>query len=84
MMHIQFHVNFEHVHSDNGKKFLSHATLNFFANHGVLHERTCVKTFQQIGIAENKSLTTYCGSLSSLLVQFFYLIPGWMCFVWRN
>lgn len=42
------------VRTDNGSEFLSLNCQKLFAEHGVLHQRTCVYTPQQNGIVERK------------------------------
>lgn len=54
MVRTQFNVNINHVPFNNGQEFLSHATQKRFTDHGVLHERTCVKTYQQNRVVKRK------------------------------
>ena len=42
-------------HSDNGREFVNQPLVDFFKQHGILHQTTCVYTPQQNGIAERKN-----------------------------
>ena len=50
----QFHTQIKKIHTDQGSEFLSNQMQSFFYEHGILHERTCVETPQQNGVAERK------------------------------
>jgi hypothetical protein len=54
MVKNQFNRTIKHVRTDNGQEFLSNNIQIFFHDHGILHERTCVDTPQQNGVAERK------------------------------
>jgi transposase InsO family protein len=50
----QFSCPVRHIRTDNGQEFLSHRIQQFFHDEGIIHERTCVETPQQNGVAERK------------------------------
>lgn len=54
MIKNQFNCTIKHVRIDNGQEFISNQLQTFFHNHGIFHERTCVDTPQQNGVAERK------------------------------
>lgn len=54
MIKTQFNFDIKRIRTDNGQAFLSHRMQKFFSDHGVIHERTCVETPQQNGVAERK------------------------------
>jgi hypothetical protein len=47
----QFHITPKYIRTDNGPKFLLH---DFYASHGIVHQRSCVETPQQNGRVERK------------------------------
>ena len=47
----QFSVSIKMIRSDNGSEFQIHS---FYAQHGILHQRSCVGTPQQNAIVERK------------------------------
>jgi len=48
----QFHANIKTIRVDNGSEFFS--MREFFQNHGIAYQRTCVYTPQQNGVVERK------------------------------
>ncbi|KAH9750713.1 retrovirus-related pol polyprotein from transposon RE2 [Citrus sinensis] len=52
MIKTQFQCSIKKIRSDNGLEFISMS--HFFNEHGILHQRTCVATPQQNGVAERK------------------------------
>uniref|UniRef100_A0A2N9GYK7 Integrase catalytic domain-containing protein n=1 Tax=Fagus sylvatica TaxID=28930 RepID=A0A2N9GYK7_FAGSY len=42
------------IHIDNGQEFLETKLQSYLQTHGIIHERTCVETPQQNGVAERK------------------------------
>ena len=54
MVKNQFNRTIKHLRTDNGQEFLSNNIQKKFHDHGILHERTCVDTPQQNGIAKRK------------------------------
>jgi len=51
MIQNQFHITPKYIRTDNGPKFLLH---DFYASHGIVHQRSCVETPQQTGRVERK------------------------------
>ncbi|KAF5193416.1 Retrovirus-related pol polyprotein from transposon re1 [Thalictrum thalictroides] len=54
MVKTQFNHPVRIIRSDNGAEFLSSSMKLFYQNNGILHQRTCVDTPQQNGVAERK------------------------------
>lgn len=54
MIKTQFGCSTRHIPTDNGTKYLSHTMQLFFQEKSIIHERTCVETPQQNGVAERK------------------------------
>jgi len=50
----QFEVSVKIIRTDNGMKFQDHSALQFYAKKGILHQKACVETPQQNGVAERK------------------------------
>ncbi|XP_022873742.1 uncharacterized protein LOC111392611 [Olea europaea var. sylvestris] len=50
----QFNSSIKIIRIDNGQEFLSHNLQTYFHTHGIIHERACVETPQQNGVAERK------------------------------
>lgn len=48
----QFHKSIKAVRTDNGTEFVNSSCLYLFQSHGIVHQRTCVYTPQQNGVAE--------------------------------
>ena len=55
MILTQFNKNIKVFHSDNGREFVNQSLAEFMTQHGILHQKTCVYTPQQNGIAERKN-----------------------------
>ena len=54
MVKTQFNTNIATIRSDNGTEFLNNPCLNFFAENGVLHQKSIVGTPQKNGVAKRK------------------------------
>uniref|UniRef100_A0A2N9F5X2 Integrase catalytic domain-containing protein n=1 Tax=Fagus sylvatica TaxID=28930 RepID=A0A2N9F5X2_FAGSY len=54
LVQTQFNTMVKKIHTDNGQEFLETKLQSYFQNHGIIHERTCVETPQQNGVAEHK------------------------------
>ena len=54
MVRNQFHKGVKVVRSDNGSEFTSGPMQNFYSDHGILRESSCVDTPQQNGRVECK------------------------------
>jgi len=54
MVKTQFNCIICHMRINNDQEFMSNKLQTFFHDHGILHERTCVDTPQQNGVAERK------------------------------
>ena len=50
----QFGISVKNNWSDNGLKFQDTTALHFYANKGIIHQKSCVDTPQQNGIVERK------------------------------
>ena len=50
----QFDVSVKVVRSDNGMEFQDHTTIQFYAQQGIIYQKSCVDTPQQNGIVERK------------------------------
>ena len=54
IVHTQFETKILMVRIDNGSKFIQTTCLDFFLSHGILHQKSIVKTPQQNGVVERK------------------------------
>uniref|UniRef100_A0A2N9H6I0 Integrase catalytic domain-containing protein n=1 Tax=Fagus sylvatica TaxID=28930 RepID=A0A2N9H6I0_FAGSY len=54
LVQTQFNTIVKKIRTDNGQEFLETKLQSYFQNHGIIHERTCVETPQQNGVAERK------------------------------
>jgi hypothetical protein len=54
LVQTQFNTIVKKIRTDNGQEFLETKLQSYFQNHGIIHERTCVETLQQNGVAERK------------------------------
>lgn len=52
----QFDTKIKIIHGDNGLEF---SIPDFYVAKGIIHQRTCVETPEQIGIVERKINTSY-------------------------
>jgi len=50
----QFNVSVRIIRSDTGMEFQDNTALLFYAEHGIIHQKSCVETPQQNGIVERK------------------------------
>jgi transposase InsO family protein len=51
----QFDTKIKTFRSDNGTEFVNRNFLEFFKQRGILHQTTCVYTFEQNGVSEWKN-----------------------------
>jgi len=51
----QFEISIRILHSDNGRKYLSHSFKKFMVSHDILYQTSCAYTPQQNGVAERKN-----------------------------
>lgn len=54
MISTQFNKKIKRIRSDNGGEFVSNITTNFYEEHGILLETSCVHTPQQKRVVERK------------------------------
>jgi transposase InsO family protein len=54
LVQTQFNTMVKKLRTDNGQEFLETKLQSYLQNHGIIHERTCVETPQQNGVAERK------------------------------
>jgi len=54
MVHTQFNTKVKVLRSDNGREFSSRPMTKFYAEHGILHQTSCIDTPQQNGRIERK------------------------------
>lgn len=54
MVKTQFNAKIKSVRTDNGSEFVNINFLNLLSQHGILHQKTCAYTPQQISIVERK------------------------------
>ncbi|KAI5334393.1 hypothetical protein L3X38_024526 [Prunus dulcis] len=55
MVETHFHTRIQVLRSDNGGEFLNHDLNQFLQDHGIIHQRSCLYTSQQNGVAERKN-----------------------------
>lgn len=51
----QFYIPVQVFHSGNSREFVNQSSADFFKQHDVLHQTTCVHTPQQNGVVEHKN-----------------------------
>jgi len=54
LVETQFGTSVKCIRSDNGMEFQDTTALQYYANKGIIHQKTCVDTPQQNGIVERK------------------------------
>ena len=54
LVETQFGISVKCIRSDNGMEFQDSTALHFYANKGIIHQKSCVNTPQQNGIVERK------------------------------
>ena len=55
MVQTQFQKNIQILRSDNGREYFKNVMGQFFLEKGIVHQRSCIDTPQQNGLAKRKN-----------------------------
>ena len=54
MIKNKFGISIKRIRSDNAKDYFNHGLISFFQREGIIHESSCVKTLNKMGLLRGK------------------------------